>query len=141
MPKGKQFWLVKQEPEAYSWADFMKDGRADWTGIRNFAARNHLRSMKKGDWVFFYHSVSEKQVVGIAAVTKEAFPDPTASEGDWSAVELAPVKPVSIPVTLAQLKSDPVFAQIGLIKQSRLSAMPVTPEQARRLLTLAKTKI
>src|SRR5690606_7006249 len=97
---AKNFWLVKQEPEAYSWLDFVKDGKTSWTGVRNFAARNHLRAMKKGDVVFFYHSVSEKQVVGIALVERDAFPDPTAEEGDWSAVDLIPCKPLKSPVTL-----------------------------------------
>ena len=89
-----QYWLVKQEPEAYSWDDLVKDGRTAWTGVRNFTARNNLRAMKKGDLVLFYHSVTEKQVVGIARVEKEAHPDPTATEGDWSCVTLAPVKPL-----------------------------------------------
>ncbi len=88
----KQHWLVKQEPEAYSWNDFVRDGLTKWTGVRNFQARNNLRAMRKGDAVLFYHSVSEKAVVGVAKVTGEAFPDPTAEEGDWSAVELKPVK-------------------------------------------------
>ena len=87
-----QHWLVKQEPTAYSWADFVKDGRAAWTGVRNFQARNNLRAMKKGDWVLYYHSVTEKQVVGLARVERAAYPDPTAREGDWSCVDLVPVK-------------------------------------------------
>src|SRR5213080_1937925 len=101
-----QYWLVKQEPEDYSWADLNKDGRTSWTGVRNFQARNNLRAMKKGDLVLFYHSVTEKQVVGIARVQKEAYPDPTASEGDWSCVTLMPVKAVKQPVTLAAMKAD-----------------------------------
>lgn len=119
----------------------MKDGRTAWTGVRNFAARLHLRAMKQGDIVFFYHSVSEKQIVGIASVTKEAFPDPTATECDWSAVEITAIKPVTTPVTLETIKNDPIFAQMGLIKQSRLSVMPVSPEQAKRILFLSKTKL
>ena len=86
------YWLVKQEPEAYSWATFAQEGRTAWTGVRNFQARNNLRQMKKGDLVLFYHSVSEKQVVGLARVAREAYPDPTATEGDWSCVDLVPVK-------------------------------------------------
>jgi len=89
---AKNFWLVKQEPEAYSWSTFLRDGKTAWTGVRNFQARNNLRAMKKGDWVLFYHSVSEKQVVGLARVEKESYPDSTADEGDWVAVDLAPVK-------------------------------------------------
>ncbi len=138
---AKNFWLVKQEPEAYSWLDFVKDGKTSWTGVRNFAARNHLRGMKKGDVVFFYHSVSEKQVVGIACVEREAFPDPTAEEGDWSAVELIPCKPLKSPVTLETIKTDAVLREIPLVRQSRLSVMPVTESQAKRLLEVAQTKL
>ncbi len=138
---AKHYWLVKQEPEAYSWSDFMKDGGTQWTGIRNFQARNHLRAMKTGDVVFFYHSVSEKQVVGVAKVSKEHFPDPTATEGDWSAVELKPVKPLKIPVTLEQIKADQALADLPLIKQSRLSTMMLTGDQAKRLLKLGQTKL
>ncbi|MES2308732.1 MAG: EVE domain-containing protein, partial [Verrucomicrobiota bacterium] len=86
------YWLVKSEPEAYSFSDLMKEGKTNWTGVRNFQARNHLRGMKKGDFVFVYHSVSEKAIVGIAQVSKEAFTDPTATEGDWSCVEIKPVR-------------------------------------------------
>jgi len=92
-----QYWLVKTEPESYSWADFVKDGKTAWTGVRNFQARNNLRAMKKGDLVLFYHSVSEKQAVGLARVDREPFPDPTATDGDWWAVDLAPVKPLPNP--------------------------------------------
>src|SRR5438445_8395602 len=97
---AKRFWLVKQEPEAYSWATFLKDGETAWTGVRNFQARNNLRAMKKGDLVLFYHSVTEKHVVVIARVLRESYPDPTATEGDWSAVDLAPFKPLRKVVTL-----------------------------------------
>ncbi len=95
------YWLVKSEPEAYSWAQLVKDGKTAWTGVRNFQARLNLRAMKKSDLVFFYHSVSEKQVVGLARVAKEFYPDATATEGDWSCVDLEPVKPLKNPVTLA----------------------------------------
>ena len=128
-----QHWLVKQEPEDYSWTTFVKQGRTAWTGVRNFLARNHLRSMKKGDLVFFYHSVSEKQIVGIAQVAKEAYPDPTATEGDWSCVDLRPVAPLKTPVTLATIKSDKQLSQIALVRQSRLSVMPLTREQFERI--------
>src|SRR5262252_6470942 len=99
---SKNYWMVKQEPEAYSWDNFVKDGGTSWTGVRNFQARSNLRSMKKGDAVFFYHSVSEKRVVGIAKVAKEYYPDKTADEGDWSAVDLAPVKALKTPVSLEE---------------------------------------
>lgn len=137
----KNFWLVKQEPEAYSWENFVKDGETEWTGIRNFQARNNLRTMKKGDLVFYYHSVSEKQVVGVATVAAEHFPDPTAEEGDWSAVRLKALKACKVPVTLEMMKADAVLRNMPLIKQSRLSTMPLTPEQGERLLKLAQTKV
>jgi predicted RNA-binding protein with PUA-like domain len=115
---AKDFWLVKQEPGSFSWATLVKDGRTDWTGVRNFQARNHLRAMKKGDAVLFYHSGEEKQIVGLARVEKEAYPDPTADEGDWSAVDIVPVKP------------------LPLVRQSRLSVSPVTEAQFERILSL-----
>jgi predicted RNA-binding protein with PUA-like domain len=133
-------WLVKQEPEAYSWSDFVKDGRTAWTGVRNFQARNNLRAMKQGDWVLFYHSVSEKQVVGLARVQKEAYPDPTATEGDWSCVDLAPAKFLKKPVTLEQIKADKLLKAIPLVKQSRLSVTPLSKEEFSHLLKLAETK-
>ena len=121
----KHYWLVKQEPGAYSWNDFVRDGRTDWTGVRNFLARKHLRAMRKGDAVLFYHSVSDKAVVGIAEVTREAFPDPTAKEGDWSAVELKPVKPFKKPVTLAQIRAEPKLREIALLRCARLLVQPL----------------
>ena len=138
---AKNYWLVKQEPESYAWATFVKDGSAAWTGVRNYTARNNLRAMKKGDPVLYYHSVSEKQVVGLARVEKEAYADPTATEGDWSAVDLAPVKALAKPVTLAVIKADKRLQEMKLVKQSRLSVMPVTGEQFTRLLVLAETKV
>lgn len=137
----KQYWLVKQEPESYSWSDFEKDGGTQWTGIRNYQARLNLRAMKAGDLVFFYHSVTEKQVVGVAKVSKEHFPDPTATEGDWSAVELQPVKPLKTSVTLEQIKADQALGDMVLVKNSRLSTQPVTAAQAKRLLELGATKV
>jgi predicted RNA-binding protein with PUA-like domain len=133
-----QHWLVKQEPTAYSWDQFVSDGKTDWTGVRNFQARNNLRSMKIGDRVFYYHSVNGKAVVGIAKVTKEAFPDPTAAEGDWSAVELTPVQPINPPITLDQIKSEPKLANIPLLKQSRLSVQPLSNAEFETILSLQK---
>jgi predicted RNA-binding protein with PUA-like domain len=133
-------WLVKSEPEAYSWQALVKDGRTAWTGVRNFAARNNLRAMKTGDPVLFYHSGEEKSVVGIARVVNEFYSDPTADEGDWSAVDLAPVKPLARPVALAQIKADDILREMQLVKQSRLSVLPVTREQFARLLEHAETK-
>lgn len=132
-----QYWLVKQEPTAYSWDQFVADGKTDWTGVRNFQARNNLRSMKSGDQVLFYHSVNGKAVVGVAVVSREAFPDPTATSGDWSAVEIQPVRPVRPPVTLEQIKSDPALAQIPLLRQSRLSVMALSKNEFDGLLGLA----
>ncbi len=135
------YWLVKSEPEAYSWTQFVQDGKTAWTGVRNFAARNHLRAMTVNDLVFFYHSGEGKSVVGLARVTKPAYPDPTADEGDWSAMELAPVKPLACPVTLAAIKMDRILREMKLARQSRLSVSPVTPEEFVRLLGLAETKV
>src|SRR6267154_1231865 len=110
-----QYWVVKQEPESYSWAAFVKDGKTAWTGVRNFQARNNLRAMKKGDLVLFYHSVTDKQVVGIARVEKEAYPDPTATEGEWSAVDLSPVKGLNKPVSLSTIKTNKVLKDMPLV--------------------------
>jgi len=135
-----QCWLVKQEPTAYSWDQFVADGKTDWTGVRNFQARNNLRSMKAGDQVLYYHSVNGKAVVGIAVVSREAFPDPTATSGDWSAVEIQPVRPVKPPVTLDQIKSDPALAQIPLLRQSRLSVMSLSQNEFEGVLGIAGVK-
>jgi predicted RNA-binding protein with PUA-like domain len=135
------YWLVKSEPEAYSWPQFLKDGKTAWTGVRNFAARNHLRAMKRGDAVFFYHSGGEKSIVGLARVAKEFYPDATTEEGDWSCVDLVAENPLSKPVTLAQIKADKILKEMVLAKQSRLSVSPVTREQFERLMKLAETKI
>jgi predicted RNA-binding protein with PUA-like domain len=131
------YWLAKSEPEAYAWSQLVKDGRNAWTGVRNFQARNNLRAMKKDDQVFFYHSVSEKCVVGLARVAREFYPDPTATEGDWSCVDLEPVKALKVPVPLEIIKTDPVLKAMPLVKQSRLSVTPLTAPQAARLLQLA----
>jgi len=134
-----QYWLVKQEPETYAWAAFVKDGRTAWTGVRNFQARNNLRSMKKGDLVLYYHSVTDKQVVGMARVSKEAYADPSAKEGDWSCVDLEPVKPFESPVDLETIKHDKTLADMPLIRHGRLSVQPVTRSQFQRILKLGKT--
>lgn len=137
---AKNYWLAKSEPEAYSWNDLVKDGKTVWTGVRNFQARNNLRAMKAGDFVLFYHSVTDKQVVGIAKVAREFYPDPTAEEGDWSVVDLAPHKPLKTFVTLEQIKTDAVLKDMALVRQSRLSVTPLTEAQFKRLLELAGTK-
>ena len=135
------YWLAKSEPEAYSWSQLLKDGKTAWTGVRNFQARNNLRAMKRGDVVFFYHSVTDKQVVGIATVMKEFYPDATADDGDWSCVDIAPKKALVKTVSLEEIKADKVLGEIPLVKQSRLSVTPLTVEQAERLLACAKTKL
>ncbi len=134
------YWLVKQEPEDYSWATFVKEGGTPWTGVRNFQARNNLRAMKKGDLVLFYHSVSEKQVAGIARVTKTAYPDPTADEGEWSSVDLVPARPLARPVSLASIKADKTLKAIPLVKQSRLSVMALSEREFERILKLGGTR-
>jgi predicted RNA-binding protein with PUA-like domain len=131
------YWLVKQEPESYSWSDFVKDGKTSWTGVRNFAARLNLRAMKKGDQVFYYHSNTGKEIVGIAKVTREPYSDPTATEGDWTTVDLGPVKPLKKPVGLDTIKTDKILKNMKLVKISRLSVSPVTKEEFDRILQLS----
>ena len=134
----KKFWLVKQEPTAYSWADLVKEGKTQWTGVRNYTARNNLREMKKGDAVLFYHSVVGKEVMGIARVTREAYPDPTATEGDWSAVDLAPEKALPRPVTLEEIKKNSKLKEMALLRLSRLSVQPVTSAEFDEILRMAR---
>jgi predicted RNA-binding protein with PUA-like domain len=133
----KNFWLVKTEPSTYSWTDFKNEGKTNWTGVRNFSARNNLRKMRKGDEVLFYHSGEEKAVVGIAKVVREAYPDKTATEGDWSAVDLAPIKPLRQPITLRAIKENPRLKDILLVRQSRLSVMPLSGADFREILRTA----
>jgi predicted RNA-binding protein with PUA-like domain len=137
----KRYWLIKQEPESYSWGSFVEDGRTSWTGVRNFQARNNLRAMGRGDLVLYYHSVSEKQIVGIAEVAKTAYPDPTATEGEWSCVDLTPLKALPQPVSLELIKGDEILKNMALVKNSRLSVTPVTVGEFARILKLAKTNI
>lgn len=131
-----QYWLVKSEPESYAWTDLVRDGRTAWTGVRNYAARIHLNTMRPGDRVLFYESVSTKAVVGIAEITKPAFPDKTADEPGWVAVELKAVEPLAKPVTLAQIKADDALADIALLRQSRLSVSPLTAATFKRIVKL-----
>src|SRR5206468_56927 len=134
----KQFWLVKSEPSAYSWSDFVKDGKTAWTGVRNYTARNNLRAMRKGDAVLFYHSVVGKEIVGLAKVVREAYPDPTAKAGDWGAVDLVPEKPLPKPVTLDEIKRNPKLKEMALLRLSRLSVQPVTSAQFDEIGRMAK---
>jgi len=129
-------WMVKQEPTAYSWEDFVQDGRAAWTGVRNFQARNNLRAMRVGDRVLYYYSVVGKEVVGIAEVARAAYPDPTAEEGDWSCVDLVPVKRFKRPVPLAEIKAGAKLREIALLRQSRLSVLPLTKVEYAEIVKL-----
>ena len=139
---AKKFWLMKSEPSEVSVDDALAAPNATvpWTGVRNYQARNHLRAMEKGDLVFFYHSVSEKQIVGLAKVAKEVYPDPTATEGDWSCVDLIPLKPLPNPLPLERIKADRILKDLPLVKNSRLSVTPVNEVQFKRILELAELK-
>ena len=132
------YWLVKQEPESYSFEQFQKEKKTDWTGVRNFTARNNLKEMKVGDKVFYYHSGDERAVVGLAKVSKAAFPDPTADEGSWVAVELEAGKAVKNPVTLAAIKANKKLGEMKLVKLSRLSVSPVTKDEWDEIMEMSK---
>jgi predicted RNA-binding protein with PUA-like domain len=134
------YWLVKSEPFKYSWDQFVKDKQTFWDGVRNYAARNNLRAMKKGDEVFFYHSNEGLEIVGIAKVVKEHYPDPTATEGDWSVVDLQAVKKLKKPVSLATIKADERLANMQIIKLSRLSVTAVTEGEWETIMELAGMK-
>lgn len=134
------YWLVKSEPETYPWSQLLEDGQTAWTGVRNFQARNHLRSMRAGEPVLFYHSGGGKAIVGLAKVVKAAYPDPTAREGDWSCVDLAADQPLPKPVSLAAVKADAALKEMVLVRNSRLSVQPVTEKQFNRMLRLAGAK-
>ena len=139
MPRSH--WLMKSEPFKYSFAQLLRDGSTTWDGVRNFEARNNLRAMKAGDLVLFYHSSEGKAVAGVAKITREAYPDPTAEGEDWSVVELAPVVPLKLQVSLEDIRSEPDLAEIQLLKRSRLSVVPVSKEHFDRILKMGKTKI
>jgi predicted RNA-binding protein with PUA-like domain len=139
MPTGT--WLAKSEPSKYSWSQLVSDKRTTWDGVRSFEARNNLRAMKKGDRVLFYHSNEGKEVVGVAKVVGEAYADPSAPGEDWSVVDLAPLKPLKVPVTLATIKADKKLANMALLRRSRLSVVPVTAAEFERILELGETKL
>jgi len=130
------YWLVKSEPFKYSWDQFVKDKKTFWDGVRNYAARNNMKEMKKGDQVFFYHSNEGLAIVGIAEVVKGAYQDPTTEDPNWVVVDLKPLKALPTPVTLAELKADPFFANMDLIRLGRLSVGKVTPEEHKRILKM-----
>lgn len=138
---ARSHWLMKSEPNKYAYADLVKDGSTYWDGVRNFEARNNLAAMKKGDLVLYYHSVVGKEVVGVARVTKEHYPDPTSDDERWVVVEIEPVTELAQPVTLAQIKADAALANIALIRRSRLSVVPIDKAEFQHILKLGKTKI
>ena len=134
------YWIIKSEPSAYSWDQFVKDKKTSWTGVRNFQAMANLKAMKAGDRCFFYHSNDGKEIVGIAEVAKTAYPDPTDKDGKSVTVDLKPVEPLKNPVTLATIKADPAFKELGLVRQSRLSVSPVSAEHWKLLNRMASGK-
>jgi len=135
-----QYWLVKIEPEAYSWETFVKEKRTDWTGVRNYQARNHLKAMRTGDRVLFYASVTTKAVLGTAEVAKTAFPDTTAEDEGWVAVELKAGAALSRPVTLDQIKTEPALKNIALLRQSRLSVMPLSAVEFKKIVSMGEAR-
>ncbi|NRB63653.1 MAG: EVE domain-containing protein [Saprospiraceae bacterium] len=135
-----QYWLVKSEPDDYSFDQLRQDGRTAWDGIRNYQARNYLRDMALGDLVLYYHSRTGLEIVGVARVVRVAYPDPTATKGDWSVVDLVPVKPLTTSVSLKTIKSIPALAEIQLVKNSRLSVMPIPKEAFHLILQLGNTQ-
>jgi predicted RNA-binding protein with PUA-like domain len=139
-PAKNSYWMVKQEPETYSWTDFVNDGRTDWSGVRNYQARNNLREMKNGDRVLFYHSGKDKAVVSLAEVVKSAYKDPTADDPQWVAVDLKPIKPFATPVLLAAIRYDKRLSQLPLIRQSQLSVMPLTKDEFDVIVTMGNSK-
>lgn len=136
-----QYWLVKSEPFEYSFEDLVRDGQTPWNGIRNYAARNHLRQMQVGDLVLYYHSRKGLEVVGIAKVVSEPYPDTTAEKGDWTAIDLAPVKAFQRPVGLQAIKAEPFLSELPLVRIGRLSVMPVQADEFERILALGETSL
>jgi predicted RNA-binding protein with PUA-like domain len=138
---AKNHWLVKSEPNKYSFAQLVADKRTMWEGVRNYEARGSLRAMKEGDLILFYHSNEGKSVVGVARVAREAYPDPTSPDEDWSAIDIEAIAPLKTPVDLEVIRSDPALAEIQLLKRSRLSVVPVSKEHFDHVLALGKTKL
>lgn len=131
------YWLLKSEPSAYSWDQLVKDGRTNWSGVRNFQAANNLKAMKNGDHAFFYHSNEGLDIVGIVEIVKEAYPDPSDKQGRFVMVDVRPVKPVKNPVTLAAIKAEPKLSELALVRQSRLSVVPVGADEWRVICKMA----
>ncbi|MGV7221315.1 MAG: EVE domain-containing protein [Nitrospinales bacterium] len=134
-----KFWLVKQEPSQYSWEQLVKDKKTYWDGVRNYQARNNLKLMKKGDFVLFYHSVTGKEVVGVAKVSKEFYPDPTTDDDRWVVVDIVPVQTMIAPVSLEAIKLNPKLESIPLVKQSRLSVMPLSKSDFKLVMKMGQT--
>lgn len=138
---ARQHWILKSEPSTYGFARLQQEQRTEWSGIRNFAARLHLRAAKEGDLALFFHTGEEKAVVGVAKLSSGPHPDPTAPGEDWTSVEVAPVKALAAPVPLAALKADPAFKELPMLKQGRLSVSPISAPLFARVLKLGKTKL
>lgn len=135
------YWLVKSEPDAFSWDQQVANGVEPWTGVRNYMARNNLKAMKKGDRALFYHSNVGKEIVGVVEVVREAYPDPSAESGDWVSVDMRAVAPMPRPVTLVEIKADPALAEMALVRQSRLSVMPVSKAHWEHICRLGGWKL
>ncbi len=135
-----QHWLIKSEPDAFSWDQQVANGVEPWTGVRSHQAKNNLRAMRNGDLAFFYHSNVGKEIVGVVTIVREAYPDPTAESGDWVCVDVKAVGPMPKPVTLAAIKADPALTDLALVRLSRLSVSPVTPEQWKHLCAMGGWK-
>lgn len=140
MPRDRRHWLMKSEPSTYPWSKLVRDGRTAWDGVRNFEARNLMRSMKVGDLALFYHSNEGKEVVGVMKVVRAAYPDPTTDD-DWSVVDLAPVVPLAAPVGLDAIRADKRLSGMAMLRRNRLSVTPVTPEEFETVLALGRTKL
>lgn len=138
---ARRYWLLKSEPNAYSWEQLVADGSTTWDGVRNYQSRNNLGEMKQGDLALFYHSNEGKDVVGVARIVREAYPDPTSDDDRWIAVDVEPVAPLAKPVTLQQIKADPKLSEIGLVRQGRLSVVPLRSAEFQRILALGKTRL
>ncbi len=134
------YWLFKSEPGAWSWDDQVRDGTAEWDGVRNYQACNNMKAMKKGDLGFFYHSVNEKQVVGIVEIAKEYYPDPTDKSERFGMVDVKAIRPFKRPVTLAEIKGEPRLEEVALVRQSRLSVMPIEDEHWKLICAMGETK-
>lgn len=141
MARARGHWLVKSEPSTYAWDELVAEGRTVWDGVRNAQARNHLAAMRNDDLVLFYHSGAGKEVVGVARVVKEAYPDPTSDDPRWVAVDLEPVAPLARPVSLAEIKADPELRGIALVRQSRLSVMPIDRAAFQHILGRSGTRL